>query len=202
MGRRRTTEPRTLRRRSLYCTAIIALLLLIGQHALRFPHYPLMDAQLGLPPLSERWFNPTSSELRIWISHWGDKRPSYLLRLWTSWGGAAEGELVEISRDGSDLRTRRLTVSRAWPAVLHDLDRHAVWEMYEPVPTVLCVSDSTMTVEANQFGQYHRVDVATIANYTDPKAARNVEAIFDYVEGLAVESAQTASLAAPASLHC
>ena len=38
--------------------------------------------------------------------------------------------------------------------------------------------------------------------HSDPKAARNVEAIFDYVEGLAVESAQTASLAAPSSLDC
>jgi len=198
----KTTKLRAIRRRSLYCTAIIALLLLIGQHALRMPHYPLMDAKLGLPSLSERWFNPTSSELRIWISHWDDKKPSYLLRLWTSWGGAAEGELVEISHDGSDLHPRRLTVSRPWPAVLDELDRHAVWALYQPMTTVLCLSRSAMTVEAYQFGQYHRVDVATIANYTDPKAARNVEAIFDYVEGLAVESAQTASLAAPSSLDC
>ena len=199
---RKTTKVRAVRRRSLFCTAIIALLLAIGHRAFQLPHFPIKEeSEIGLPSLSGRAFNPTVSELRIWILG-QENSTSYLLRLWTSWGGPVEGELAEMSGISPGFHARRLTVSRAWPAVLHELDQDMVWDLYEPTPTVLCISDSTMIIETYEYGQYRRVNISTIDNYTDPEAARNAEAIFDYVHGLAAESAQIAALAGPASIHC
>lgn len=203
-----------IRLRSVGCSALFCLMLIAwrnvepGLNRMLFrDHRPLPEAQtLGLAPLGSTWFDPWTSELRIWIRVYDvydqdADRGGALLRLRIEDGQVAGG-LASLPQRDSGLPPRWSTEQRDWAALVHELEIHRVWDLRERVSSVLCTSSSELIVESYRNGTYRRVDIPNVADLDDERAIRDAKAIADVMFEAARHDQQIASLLGVPSGGC
>jgi hypothetical protein len=161
----------------------------------RGPFGPLVAAAFGLAPLVATAPGSPTAEVRIWVWHRGDS-DDYLLRLWQI-DGRTEGELLALSMGEGGVHSRASAKVRDWPAILRDLEAHAVWTIPSPQYVTACITDTNLIVESYRDGDYRQAEYAGVGHY-----AGDPQALYDYVFALAAGDPQIASIANTTPLGC